>query len=427
MTGLSLTLLLGAGVALPAPLAEYIRAAEQHSYNLAIARSEVAARRAEQQLALSALLPDLSASATYIRNQYEVRYLAPTPGQLPEEVVIAPRNQLNATVGIATPVFDLQTISRYRERGHAREASVSSLRASVRDLQLQVAQVYYQIVAAQGTVAAAERAVATAETNQAVAEAKLREGTGTRFLADVARVDTARARRTRAEAERTLALARRQLATLTGRPEPGELPEPPEPPEPLLPASSEDALVAQALERRPEVARARELVAQAEAERATAQAVLFPVVSANAQENYSNATGFLGRAFYWTAGGTLTWNVDPLGTWATVRLAGANVSAQSARLAQQMDVVRDEVHTALVDIRTERARLAAVRAELESAREALDLAQLRAREGVATPLEVSEAQSDLFSADASLAQVRADLSYSLLALRRAVGQRLVED
>ena len=420
-------LVLGAGATLPEPLAEYLRAAERHSPALVLSRAELDLQTAQQRSALAALLPTLHAEGEYLRNQYVVRFsVAPGP-DLPEEVIITPRDQFNGRLGISTPVFDLPAISRYRERLHARAAAASALAASERDLQLDVAQAYFQVVAAQGTVAATERAVATAEVSQAAAEAKLKQGTGTRFLVDKARVDTARARRNRADAERTLALARRQLATLTGEPEPGQLPEPPEPPEPLLPEDSEEVLVDRALEQRAEIAQARALVTQAEAARATAHGALFPVLSVHAQENISNATGFLGRNSNWTAGGTLTWNVDPFGTWAAVRAADASVTAQRARLAQQVDIVQDAVHTALVDIRTGKARLLEVQAELKSAREALEVAEFRQREGVATPLEVSQAQSDLFAADASLAQARADLAFSLLALRRAQGERLLED
>lgn len=410
---------------LPPELVAHIRAAEQNDYGLIIAREELAARAAQQSAALGALLPRLTATGTYTRNQYETRVTLPVaPGEPPTTITFVPRDQVNASGGLVAPVVDPGAFFRLREARRATALAERAAAATLSALQLEVARRYFNVLAAQALVTAAERAVASSEANLEVAQARLRAGAGTRLAVDTARADLARARRTRVDAERDLSLARRALASLTRREVPAQLAEMPDP---VVPPISEEELTARAMERHPDLLRARAALEQARAARGTAWTTSLPSLVANAQENYTNAPGFLGRNTYWTAGGTLSWTIDPWGTRAALRQADAQIRAAQARLDQTAQRLRDDLHAARLEVEASQSRLTEARAERDSTRRTLAQVQARVREGVAAPLESSQALSELLRAEAAFIQARTSLAVSLLALRTASGELLVGD
>jgi outer membrane protein len=150
-------------------------------------------------------------------------------------------------------------------------------------------------------------------------------------------------------------------------------------------------------------------------------------LNGSTKESFSNAAGFTGQTAYWNVGVNLSWTVDPVGTPAAIRRARAAVEEQRQRLAQAQDAVRDDVHTAWLQIEADRARLTEASSEALSAREAVELAQKQFLAGTATSLDVSSTQRDAFNADATLAQAKSDLAAALLELRKAAGERLLEE
>ena len=411
--------------ALPAPLVEAIRAGEKKSHPLAISRASAQAGGAQAQSAFAALLPSLSANGTYVRNQNEsVVEFQTSPGSPSQKVVLQPFNQLFATVTLNVPLVDPAGYERYAQARHARDAAEASVDSSRRDVQLSIAQVYYRVVAAQGVLEAAERAVATAQKDEQDTELRVTQGVTDKLALEKAKVDTAAAESNRVLAAQNLALARRQFATLTGLPEPQALPEP-GPPETL--AEREDGLVNEAISTRDDLRALQAQVDAADSGKSAAWAGALPVLAANAEEHFTNASGFVGQSSYWTAGATLNWLVDPVLTSANLKLADAQRSTANEQLAQAKEQVRDQVHAAVLAVDTDRARLEQAKLAVDSAHEALRLARLKLQQGVATSLEVSQAQSDAFNAEASLAQARAELAFALLSVRRAAGELLVQD
>jgi outer membrane protein TolC len=151
------------------------------------------------------------------------------------------------------------------------------------------------------------------------------------------------------------------------------------------------------------------------------------VISANAQEHFTNAPGFITSDAFYSVGVSAAWLIDPAGTSASIRRARAAVQEQQQRLAQEQDAVRDDVHAAWLDVGADRARLEQAETAAQSASEALQITQHEFRSGSATSLDLSSAQRDAFNADATLAQTRADLAAALLALQKAAGEPLLEE
>lgn len=417
--------LLGAGPgALPAELADYLRAAGRNNPGLLASRAELAASEARSSIALGALLPRVFATGGYTRNQFATIVEVPAaPGAPPERIAIAQLNQLNASAGVTTRLFSATDLGRLEEANRARAAAAHAASFTLAELQVAVARAYYDVVAAQGFVRAAQEGLEAAGTDLDLVEARHREGTATVLEVESASADRARARRTLIEAEQRLAVTRRELALLTRSREPGHLPEPPSD---APAAPPEEELIRLGLQRREDVKQARALLEEAAASRFTAWAGLAPELDGAAQELYSNAAGFLGRTTYWTAGATLRWTLDPWRTQGQVRLAGAEIAAAHARVVEAEDRVRRQVHAARLEVSTGEARVREADSERKSLRRALELTRVRVREGVAGPLELGDARADLFRAEAAWVQARANLAYAVLALREAAGELLLQ-
>jgi outer membrane protein TolC len=422
-----LLLNLGAGPTLPEPLRHYLQAAEQNNHALGISRGQLEQQQAAVGQALSALTPTVQLGGNYTRNQYPAIFrVASAPGIQPptlQTIVITPLNQLNATIGLNVPLIVPGGIARYAEARHQRDAAALATLASSADIQMAVVRAYYLVVASQGVLTAAEKARKTAEESERIAEAKVAAGTVTQLAVSKAQVDVALSGQVIANAQRALGLARRNLATLCGTEEPGELPAVIE-----VEATVQDeaGFVTEAEKRRPEIGEARQLLEQASASRDEAWLQLAPSLVAGAQEHITNATGFTGQTFYWTAGLTLVWTLDPVGTPASVRRADGQLYEQNQRLAQALDLVRDDVHTAWLDIATGRERLTETQSEVVSARQALKLTEEQFKAGTANAVDLSAAQRDAFNSEANLAQAQAELATALLAIRKAAGEPLLE-
>ena len=430
MNLLPVVLLAASLSALPAPLSRLLAAARVHNHALGISRAQLIEQEASVQQALAALTPTLQASGSYTRNQYAAIVSLPSnllglgPAGSLTSLTIQPYNAWTATVGLSIPLFSASSYERHSEADRARAAARSGERASDADVLLSTARAYYDVVGAQGVAEAAERAVATAQDNLRVTQTKLAAGTANRLAVDRARVDVARAEQTVATSKQALALATRNLETLTGERLSGPLP-PTE--EEGLPPRPEPELVVEAERRRPEIAQAKAALEQQEHALREAWSVLIPTLNGSAQEHFTNAPGFITENAFWTAGASLAWALDPVGTPAAIRRARAAVAEQRERLAQTRDAVRDDVHTAWLEVEADRARRDESLSEVQSAREALAITRQQYQAGTATSLDLSQAQRDAFSAEATLAQSQAALAAALLSLQRAAGEPLLAE
>src|SRR5262249_40477754 len=233
-----------------------------------------------------------------------------------------------------------------------------------------------------------------------------------------ARVSVPRLRRLRVQAVDA-------LVVLVGQPLPANL----APPQALaaeqMIADLAPGLPSHVLLRRPDVLEAEHQLVAANANIGVARAKFFPQIS---------LTGFAG---------TLSAAVENLFTRGTGLFAistilqepifagGANIANLSAaevqkrvRIAQYektIQVAFREVADALVARDTFDRQLAAQSAEVQAQQVRFDLSLARYREGIAGYLDVLSAQSDLYTAQQTLIQLRADRLTNLATLYRALG------
>ncbi len=397
------------------PVEAFLDAAAERSLEVSaaeLAAGEIAARRGA---ARSALLPSLSATAGYTRNEIEIAVRFPGEDGAVAEAVISAQDQLDATVRADWTLLDAQAVAQIRSV----DASVRAARAGASDTRRRVEQAviaaYYRLVAARHLVAAADRGVATARENLAVIEARLASGLAAPLDQDRALADVARAEQARAEATLDEALATRALTVATGlAPEDGlvaleVVPQPLEPLERYLAAADAHPRVERA---------AADLVAARRAERASGLAAV-PSVGAFAQERWTNAAGF-GPDALWSAGVTATWRFDASRPSQIVEASRAAARADVVRDQVRQDVI-SEIHEAWHRVRASQARLAAAEAEEAARARGAAVARSELDAGGGSPLALSVAERDRFDAEVVRIRAAADLAVDQRTLRLLAG------
>ncbi len=397
------------------PLSRFLRAAAERSFDTRAARASLAESGSRADQARAALLPSLTASASYTRNQQPIVAQFPDASGALQSATITAEDQIDARVQLDVPIVDVAAWSRFFGAEQRAEASSARLAAAASDVGASVVSAYYRLVAARALVESAEQTIATAEEDLAVVRSRHAAGLASEVDLHRARADVARAQQTRAEAELDAALAARQLEVLTGiAPNDGRAPLDdrlrPEAPLDRWLALTADTPMVRATERD---ARA------AESDREAAWQAMLPVLSGAASERYTNAAGF-GPSTLWALGVTLRWQLD------FAAPAALDTSARALdRALVEAERAREDARTAIYEewhrVRSllERARAARVVEEASDA--AARAARARYAAGTGTQLEVSQSERDLASAHFDRVRADADLRVARLTLRLRAG------
>jgi outer membrane protein TolC len=120
---------------------------------------------------------------------------------------------------------------------------------------------------------------------------------------------------------------------------------------------------------------------------------------------------------------TLAWRFD-YGLLATRDAQSAALDAQLVRVERTERAAQDATYEAYRRIEAGIAKSRAARVQEQAAGRAAELSQARYEAGVATQLDVTQAQRDAFLASAARIQSDSDLAYARASLRLAVGASL---
>ena len=397
-----------------------IREAIAHNLDLRLATARVAEARAQYGIARSFLFPEVGLSGAYSAQQV-------SRSSEPPQGTAAGKTYQNYSAGFPLS-WEIDLFGRIRRDKEAAFATYLATeegrRAALITLVADVASTYLFLRELDLQLDVARRTVQTNEETVQFYEKRLQGGVSNRLEVDRAVANRARTAVVIPQIEQQVAVAENALCLLLGRP-PGPIerggPLNGEPIAPDLPVG----LPASLLERRPDVLAAEQLLVASNANVGAAKALFFPTIS---------LTGILG-----TISGDFSnllkadsniWQVTP-SLFAPIFQGGRirrNYDAAKARFDLAMARYQQtalnsyrEVANAIVTVR----KLGEARVELENGVAALTnaaaLSRSRYDAGLASYLEILNADQQLFDQELQLAQVRGEEMRSFVELYRALG------
>ncbi len=396
------------------PLAEFVEQAKTANPANREAAATVRQRNAEVSLSTASLLPSFDARGVFTRNQYDAVISLPAEGSgASTPITVQPLNQLDASFKLTVPLVDVGAWERRAADEASEAAAVASREAKGIEVEKQVTRAYYQLLGAEALLASAHRTEAVAEKSLADVRSRHEHGVASELDVQRAVAEVASDAQDVASADYQVVQGRRSLQSLSGVE--------PAPASGFVDEDLHDELPLQrflgpSLEGLPAVVSAMNTRLAAERTARAGQLAWAPTLSAAAEERFTNASGFIGHSSYYVLTGTLSWHFD-FGVPATVRQRNALADASRAREEQASLDAADAIFNAWHQVRVNIAKARSARAQLTAATVAAGLAEDRYASGVATQLDLLQAQRDAFRADVSRIQADTDLAYARAALR----------
>jgi multidrug efflux system outer membrane protein len=400
-----------------------IAAALENNRDLRMAALRIEEARAQYNIQSADLLPSLNATASGTR------------ARTPSSVSFTGASILtsNYQVGLSLASFELDffgrvrslnnaALAQYLATAEARQAAQISLVAEVAKAYLAERAFSEQLALAKSTLEGRQAAYDFAKQRFAVGASSALDLRLSETLMQTARVTYLTLVRQRAQAENALTL-------LVGKPLTGL------PPAQALSAQNivtdiPAGLPSDLLERRPDIRAAEQRLQAANANIGAARAAFFPRISMTA--GLGTASNALSGLF---DAGSRTWSFVPQlvlpifdagRNSGNLKLAEVRTDVAVADYEKTIQIAFREVADALVARATVDEQIDAQRAVQEAQAERLKLADLRYQNGIASSLEVLDAQRELFSAEQSLVQVRLLRLTNAIDLYRSLGGGLHE-
>jgi multidrug efflux system outer membrane protein len=397
-----------------------VREAIANNLDLRVATARVAEARAQYGIARSFLFPEVGVTAGYSAQQVS-RNSEPPQGTAAGKTY----QNWNAGFPLSWEIDLFGRIRREKEAAFAAYlATEEGRRAAVITLVADVASTYLLLRELDLQLEVARRTVQTNEETVDFYEKRLQGGVSNRLEVDRAVANRARTAVVIPQLEQQIAFAENALCLLLGRP-PGPIERGEALSDQHVPPEVPVGLPAALLERRPDVLAAEQQLVASNANVGAAKALFFPTIS---------LTGLLG-----TISGDFdkllkadsnVWQASP-GLFAPIFQGGRirrNHDAAKARFEQALAQYQKaalnsyrEVANAIVSVK----KLGEARLELEDGVEALQnaarLSRSRYDAGLASYLEILNADQQLFDQEIQLAQVRGEEMRAFVELYRALG------
>ncbi len=394
----------------------------QNNLQLRAAAFEVAVAQAQLATARGGKAPQVALTASYTRSQEQA---GQTISVLGTPVTLPPPLPEVAAVGVGAQ-YPLYTGGALEAQIALAEANLRGAEAVLERTKRQVVffsqQAYLTALLALESLGASRRALEQSEENLRVAQARARVGAAPAFDVLQAEVAVAGRQQEVVRAQSAVQNAFADLNALLNQPldTPLELTDALEP-RPV--AGTLDAVIAQALRGRPEIAELRARMDAARIGIELAQSGARPDVVLSAGYDVSGSPSTMSGAWSVTLAATLLVS-DGGTTRERVREAELRLEQLNVLEAQTTQRIVLDVRQAWLALEQAAAELVAASTGVQQGREAARIAGLRYQAGVGTSLEVVSAQSALAQAELVLASARFHQNLAAARLMLAAGGSL---
>ena len=417
-------------------LAEALRSADRSAYGNRIAAGHAATATAQSLAPLKAVLPTVRFEAGYVRTTDPIgvfgstlrqRSIAPAdfdPGRLNHPDAVG---NFQSGIVVEQPLFNGDAWAGRRAALDGAEA-VSALADWTRlGVRVDVIRAYYGAVLATERVATLAAAARAAHAHVAQAEAMVRQGLVTKSDALLASVRAGDVDAQLADAEGGAVTARRQLAVLLGGDGgPGQS-------VPVLPTSLPDAdriraIVASdtgaiAPAPRADVRAASSGADAAHGDALRARLAYVPRINGFARYDWNSAARLYGGDRNWAVGVMASWNVfDGASDVSDVRASDGRAAAAQAEAAAAVANARLQVEQTQTALTVALARLALAERAVAQSAEAHRIIARKYEGGLATVVELLDAQAMETQSALALSQARWSTIVAAAERRLAVGR-----
>jgi TolC family type I secretion outer membrane protein len=395
-------------------LEEVYAKALQVNEQVTIAREGIDIARFEKDRALSGMLPNFEATASYTRRPEAI---------LSGGNAIRAEEEKDFELHITQPLYSGgRAMATYKSAKEGVRASMEDLRVAQEELLFNAATAYYNVLKAQKSLSLSRVEVARLEKHQKDSESRFKVGEVTKTIVLRSQAELSRAKADLVRAEADLKTARDQLILLAKLPDDFEVSDPPAA---FLPPGDEPTLIQLAHQRRPDLASTsiREVIALNGIR--FARGGFLPTLSLEGtyirqDQDPENPFFFVRRDKQATVTLTL-----PLfeGGLRLAELREARSKARQAELERFLleDRIGVEVKTALRDLVTVNSILQNFKDQVAFAQENFTLVEKQFAFGLATNIDVLDANSLLHQAQLQLSNTEYDRELAVLKLQKTVG------
>lgn len=335
----------------------------------------------------------------------------------PVEVVVQPAHMVSGQLQVSVPLFSGRAtplLQNAYEAVDISEAVVVQARAA---LLLAATRAYYGAVSAKKLMAIAREQQTSAERHRDALRQREALGLATAIALQRADLDVIRAEQQARAAHQGYAMTLGALGQLMAREELFEVESPPEVPQ-VEQLDTPEGMIERALQARPEIAVRRSALAIAQRMRTDAWMAFLPSLTLVGQGRYtSNTSGFAAEPI--TGAVMLQANIpiyDGGTRYATLKETASKIVQEELRLEQEERRIRSQVRGNLDDITLKRQALETADKGLALAVETRDNAQRLFDLGVATSLDVIDANLAVFFAQVEQTRAQLEVEQARLGL-----------
>ncbi len=403
--------------------------------DLKVAKARIEEAEAQRWRVRTSFFPDIKAVGTYVRNSDEAKFdiaqmgaglgaamgipIKIDPAKAPPPTIIQAYNQFSATLVVDETIFALSPwlYEKASEKGIG--AQRVGVEAAHREVAYRVTEIYHHIQGLDRISAAANRAVELSTARIAMIEKKRMAGTENELPLLRAQIEQARAQQDVMRAE----MARRQLLEVLGILLGETAPEDVGAPGPLqMPAGSLEDWVKSGLEQRPDIAARRQAVEAQKVLITEAELRWMPILAAQGVLRWSDVKGFTDTNTIWQATVNLVVPLFDRGArYADVKERRVTLMRLQTEAQKADQELRAQMRQAHHDINLARGIVDIAQRQAEVARRGAAIATKTQAAGLATHLEVDEAETNLRLADANVERERSNLDLAILRLLHLTG------